>query len=178
MENDHIILSCLSNVSSIIQKKKKYTYIRRTKKIRRVTVFEQLMVPSILNSIVEQHCPNRCFEDITYNDVKKIRMEYLSKNREQKNIWLVNYLKSNVYYIASTRTTRWHIDGKEMCKRCWMLATSVSHYKLKNCYKVFHSSKGISRQTNRMSSALAWLSNYFFFFWMIDDTFDKQDRMI
>ena len=42
-----------------------------------------------------------------------------------------------------------------------MKATTVTSFKLKNCYKVSHGSFGISRQTKRMSSTLAWLSNYF-----------------
>ena len=49
-----------------------------------------------------------------------------------------------------------------------MKATTVSFHKMKNCYKVSHSAKDISRQNGRKSSILAWFSNFF------DDVCEKM----
>ena len=80
---------------------------------------------------------------------------------KRQSLWIKDYIRNNIITLDTTRTTRWHIDGIDICKSCWMKATTVTPFKLKNCYKVSHGSFGISRQTNRMSSTLAWLSNYF-----------------
>ena len=42
-----------------------------------------------------------------------------------------------------------------------MIATSVSHYKLQNCFKTLHGNKGITNISDRLSSAIVWLETFF-----------------
>ena len=160
--NYQIVSTCLFSVSpTTTPTKRSYTYIRRKEKPKRRPIFEELMVHSVIDSVLSTHCSKGCLQRLTNGMVKQIRMEYLSRNRVEKNEWISNYLQHNVFYVGSKKETRWHIGGRDVCKKCWMLVTTVSKHKLTNCSKLTHSSKGISRQTDRMSSVLAWLSNYF-----------------
>ena len=102
-----------------------------------------------------------CFHKLSRSNILSVRKEYLPKSEREKSLWIKDYIRNNIIDLDSTRTIRWHIDGKDVCKSCWIVASTVTPFKLKNCYKVSHASKGVSRQTNRMSSTLAWLSNYF-----------------
>ena len=160
--NYQIVSTCLFSVSpTTTPTKRSYTYIRRKEKPKRRPIFEELMVHSVIDSVLSTHCSKGCLQRLLNDMVRQIRMEYLSKNRIGKNEWISNYLQHNVFYIGSKKQTKWHIGGRDVCKKCWMLVTTVSKHKLTNCFKVTHSSKGISRQTDRMSSVLTWVSNYF-----------------
>ena len=161
METD-ILNTCVSNISSSPQSsKRKYTYITRLPKIQREPFSRQLLDPTIINTVLQHRCQMNCFHKLTRENVLSIRKEYVPKSGRDKSLWIKDYIRNNIITLDTTRTTRWHIDGIDICKNCWMKATTVTSFKLKNCYKVSHGSFGISRQTNRMSSTLAWLSNYF-----------------
>jgi hypothetical protein len=58
-------------------------------------------------------------------------------------------------------STRWHLNGKSVCKSCWMIATTVTSYKLKHCYAESSSALGIKRSSPRLEAVIGWLGTYF-----------------
>ena len=169
MEENSVLSNCVSSLSPNSQKRKRtYIYNNRRKKVQKEPLYKQIIDPKIIEEVLKFRCSNNCFSKLNGSNVLSVREDYLSKNERQRSLWIQDYLKNNIVHLDSGKITRWHICGKDICKTCWMKATTVTFHKMKNCYKVNHSSREISRQNGRKSIILAWFSNFF------DDICDKM----
>ena len=170
MENSSVLSTCITSLSPNSQKKKRsYNFNNRRKRQQKEPLYKQMVDPAIVNEILKHKCSNNCFSKLSSTNILSVRKDYLIGTEKQKSLWIQDFLKNNIVELDSgKRTIRWHICGKDICKSCWMKATTVSFHKMKNCYKVSHSAKDISRQNGRKSSILAWLSNFF------DDVCEKM----
>ena len=117
-----ILNVCVSNISPSSQKTtRKYGYITRRPKIRKEPLFRQLMEPTIINKVLQHKCSMNCFHKLSTSNILSVRKEYLPKSEREKSLWIKDYIRNNIIDLDSTRTIRWHIDGKDVCKSCWMV---------------------------------------------------------
>jgi hypothetical protein len=84
----------------------------------------------------------------------------VTRSSERKNEWIATWLYNNKIRDTTGIYQRWHIDGQSVCKNCWMLATTVSAYKLKN-HTAMHGLKGTKQNKERTCTSIAYLSNNF-----------------
>ena len=169
METNEILSNSLDALSSSPSPTtRRYRYITRTPQIPKQPLFTQLMNMSTINRLLQFRCSMNCFSKISLDLILAIRREYLPRTQLKRNEWIKSYLENNVFYVDSIKSTRWHLQGIDVCKSCWMKATTVSSYKLKHCIRSTHLSSGTLRQNGRMSTIIAWLSNYF------NDTCEKM----
>jgi hypothetical protein len=89
------------------------------------------------------------------------RQNYLTKSALEANKWIRNYLELNKVQIRSNTSVRWQLDGIDICKSCWMMATTITPYKLKYCFRETHMASGTMKVTGKLSSIIVWLGNYF-----------------
>jgi hypothetical protein len=165
MDENFIFKEIIHNISPTTRKitnKRKYTFIKRIQRIQtNRTNLHLLLKESAINIIRKNQCNLKCLDEISNQKIIQIRREYLLNNELDKNKWIRNYLQNNKIMINEIQTTRWHLDGSDICKSCWLSATTISSYKLKFCNQQSHGSSGIPKINSRLNTAISWLSNYF-----------------
>ena len=169
METNEILSNSLDVLSfSPFLTTRRYRYITRVQKPSKQPLYTQLMQLSTINKVLQYRCSMDCFSKISSDVILAIRRQYLPRTQLKRNEWINSYLENNVFYVDSVRSTRWHLQGIDVCNSCWMKATTVTFYKLKHCFRSTHLSSGTLRQNGRISTIIAWLSNYF------NDTCEKM----
>jgi hypothetical protein len=63
--------------------------------------------------------------------------------------------------LQSTFSTKWHINGKNICKNCWLKATTVTSYKLKHYFCDKYAKFSTKLISPRLCSIIVWLGTYF-----------------
>ena len=114
---------------------RRYRYISQKPQIQKQPLFTQLMNISTINKLLQFRCSMNCFSKISSDVILAIRREYLPRTQLKRNEWINSYLENNVFYVDSIKSTRWHLQGIDVCKSCWMKATTVASYKLKHCVR-------------------------------------------
>jgi hypothetical protein len=99
-----------------------------------------------------------CFSTISADIVLLICYQYVSKDTLGKNEWIRNYLQFNQVIIGNNTNIRWNFGKYDICKQC---ATTVTKYKLKNCWKTENSSTGTKKISAKLISLVAWFESYF-----------------
>jgi hypothetical protein len=63
--------------------------------------------------------------------------------------------------IGNNTNIRWNLDRYDVCKQCWIVATTVTKYKLKNCWRTENSNTRTKKISAKLTSFVAWLGSYF-----------------
>jgi hypothetical protein len=142
-------------------KKRQYTYNIRKRKKYSNDKKKALLLPSSINIIRFQQCRQRCLANISNDCLAKVRTLYVLKSQKERSTWLHTFQQNNQIRSGNEVVQRWHIDGYDVCKYCWSLVTTASVYKIQNCFKVQHGNEGQIRMTDRVQTALVWLTNFF-----------------
>ncbi len=140
------------------RQKRPYTFITRIHHFPQAKHIPIIVDRAYLNSI---QCSLHCLNNVPLEDVASVRSEYLSKNQLERNLWITSYLHNNLVTQGISSSTRWHIRGHDVCKYCWLLATSVTPHKLQHHFRTTHSLSGVLHTTPRTSAAIVWLTNFF-----------------
>jgi hypothetical protein len=90
-----------------------------------------------------------------------IQKEYVPLSAIQKNKWIRDFLAFNKVFSQLTFSTKWHINGKDICKNCWLKVTTVTTYKLKHYFHDKHAKSSTKIIFPKLSSIIAYLGIYF-----------------
>ena len=138
--------------------KRQYTYHTR----RRISKTATILSHSI-SDIRDSQCATKCLDQISASSISNLRGQYQSRNQKERNIWIKQWMEYNkISFGRNKHMYRWHIDGMEVCINCWLLVTGVTKYKIQHCNRTIHGNKNITRITDRLDTALAWLERYFY----------------
>jgi len=94
-------------------------------------------------------------------DIKELRLQFLSGKLSEQRIYLNNYLSQNPIVIDGQTLVRWHINGLDVCQKCWMSATTISSFRIKNFFKNRHSSNNITRVSDYVQNVISWMDCIF-----------------
>jgi hypothetical protein len=162
MNSNSIIFEAINNNTTRKPKTtRKYTFLNRKQKIKTPLTYHNLFSLGVIIKTRKNQCLSKCLDNISNDSILKIRRTYISKNELEKNRWLREYLEYNQINIEDNQITRWHIDGTDVCKNCWLIATTATLHKLKYCFRNSHHSNSIPKKNARLECVIAWLSNYF-----------------
>lgn len=164
LDLESVLEDTVTNISPSTKspKNRVYNFHNRKKRAPKQPLHQIFLRPETIAETLKHRCKHNCFATkISAHDVATIRNQYISKSGAKKNEWIRNYLEHNVIVNGSCSSTRWHLNGKSVCKSCWMLATTVSSYKLKHCYVESTAGLGIKRISPRLETVIAWLGTYF-----------------
>jgi hypothetical protein len=142
--------------------RRKYNFVKRKQKDFSQLLFAKFLNLENISKKMHHHsCKRNCFSTISADIVLSICHQYIPKDTLDKNEWIRNYLQFNQVIIGNNTNIRWNLDRYDICKQCWMVATTVTKYKLKNCWKTENSSTGTKKISAKLSSLVAWLGSYF-----------------
>ena len=163
MELFSILSSTIARFSSTRQPKsiRNYQYKKRSKKIPKSPRYIHLVQVEKVRILIQHRCSENCFGKLNSDIILSFCQNYLSISALDKNRWIRNYLEQNKIQIGSNISICWHLDGIDICKSCWMMATTVTTYKLKYCFRESHMAAGTMKVTGKLSSIITWLGNYF-----------------
>jgi hypothetical protein len=102
--------------------------------------------PQVYNSIVEtKQCCYKFLSAIPKSS-GQVRVEYHSKDQIGRNKWILNYIRNSKVFRHDNISCgiRWHIDGYDICYRCWKLATGISTCKMQYYQRVLHGNSGVN----------------------------------
>jgi hypothetical protein len=106
-------------------------------------------------------CKKNCFSIISPEIIQLICCQYVPKDTLKKNEWIRNYLQFNQVVIGNDTNIRWNLDRYAVYKQCWMVATTVSKFKMKNCWRTENNNVGARKISAKLTSIVAWLGSYF-----------------
>jgi hypothetical protein len=138
-----------------------YRYVQRTKRIPKKAKYIHLDQVAKVKTLLQHRCSENCMGKLNSDIILNFRQNYLSKSALEANKWIRNYLELNKVQIRSNTSVRWQLDGIDICKSCWMMATTITPYKLKYCFRETHMTSGTLKVTGKLSSIIVWLGNYF-----------------
>ena len=163
MNPNSILSSSVIRLSTIKQSRstRSYRYNNQTRRIPKSPRYVHLVQVEKVRTLLQHRCSENCFGKLNSDIILSFRQNYLSMSALDKNKWIRNYLEQNKIKIGSDNSTRWHLDGIDICKSCWMMATTVTPYKLRYCFRESHMASGIMKITGKLSSIISWLGNYF-----------------
>jgi hypothetical protein len=78
-----------------------------------------------------------------------------------KNEWIKSYLNHNIITHDGVSSIWWHLNGKNVCKPCWLLSTTIIAYKLKHCFAESYLGTASKKISPRLETIIAWLETYF-----------------
>jgi hypothetical protein len=116
----------------------------------------------------DHSCKKNCFSTISPEIIQLICRQYVPKDALKKNEWIRNYLQFNQVVIGNDTNIRWNLDRHDVYKQCWMVATIVSKFKMKNCWRTENNNIGARKISAKLTSIVAWLGSYF------DDVCDRM----
>jgi hypothetical protein len=62
--------------------------------------------------------------------------------------------------IGNNTNISWNFDRYDIYKQYWMVATTITKYKLKNCWRTENNTR-TKRISAKLTSFVAWLKSYF-----------------
>lgn len=83
-------------------------------------------------------CAKRCCFKIPTFYLMKIRQDYYSLSEIGRLKFIVNYLEMNVLESNTVKNNlpfRFHIDGTDVCKKCWCTIYHISRKKFNHAYE-------------------------------------------
>ena len=100
---------------------------------------------------------------MSYNDINDVRNNYITFDTEvDERNYILKYLKNN----TSESKTTFHIKGKPVCRKAWILIHGVSSRRFDRIDHDFktgsewytHGNTGLKRPTSKTAECIAWLS--------------------
>ena len=100
---------------------------------------------------------------MSYNDVNDVRNNYITfDTKVDERNYILKYLKNN----TSESKTTFHIKGKPVCRKAWILIHGVNSRRFDRIDHDFktgsewytHGNTGLKRPTSKTAECIAWLS--------------------
>jgi hypothetical protein len=99
---------------------RKYTFIKRMR-ANVPSVAEHILSLEAVTQMKQTHkCSKHCLNRLLNEEIQKTREQYVPLSALKKNKWIRNYFAFNKIAFSTSNSIRWHINGKDTCKKCWM----------------------------------------------------------
>ena len=86
---------------------------------------------------IQNGCANRCCFMIPFGILLQYREEYFRLTENQRLLYIFNFLKLNMLSAISVTSNlpfRFHINGTNVCKKCWCSVYHISKQKFNHAY--------------------------------------------
>lgn len=150
-------------------KKRSYTFISRTPKVTpTISKAEYFSANNSIEFDLQKQCSTRCLDKVPNQTIVNLRNEVWKIDNNLKD-WITNYLVANIviqdeetfyrYLNFKCYNIRWHLNGYDVCSKCWKIALRLSGHRLTTFY-LEHSSKGTQNRHLYVDETITWLRDF------------------